>query len=316
MGNTTTIGDASEFQSLWSAHQEVALLSVEQVGDYLGGKVEMNIDAGIFTNACAIRLSHAFNEATDGNLPKIPYIEGAVSSDVEQDWHLFRVNDTRTFMESNFGPPNIVSDDPADFYGQQGVIAFQVDQWSDATGHVDLFDGAECGTGCYWAEASQIEMWTFDKPEAVNLVTDSDISYGSAVELSPEDFPTYGYSESGIPVYNIEDGGHFAPDSLGNVFANSFSEETVSIRPVYDSHNNLFSFYISEQPDGSTGFYIQPGDLSPHLQDVSEFSLEQDSTLDVDIQLPDLDIEPNEDINSGVSDYSTGETLRPIGLSP
>jgi cytoplasmic protein len=36
-------------------------LPPSQVGSIIGGKVEVNIKANIFQNACAIRLSYAFN---------------------------------------------------------------------------------------------------------------------------------------------------------------------------------------------------------------------------------------------------------------
>lgn len=48
------------FGAAWNRFREVNI-SVEQVGKLLGGKVQHNIDAGIFKNACPIRMSYVLN---------------------------------------------------------------------------------------------------------------------------------------------------------------------------------------------------------------------------------------------------------------
>ena len=45
------------FGAAWNRFREVNV-NVEQVGKLLGGKVQHNIDAGIFKNACPIRMSY------------------------------------------------------------------------------------------------------------------------------------------------------------------------------------------------------------------------------------------------------------------
>ena len=36
--------------------------SVKEVGELIGGKVKLNIDAGTFVNACPIRMSYVLNK--------------------------------------------------------------------------------------------------------------------------------------------------------------------------------------------------------------------------------------------------------------
>lgn len=48
------------FGAAWNRFKEVNV-NVEQVGKLLGGKVQHNIDAGIFKNACPIRMSYVLN---------------------------------------------------------------------------------------------------------------------------------------------------------------------------------------------------------------------------------------------------------------
>lgn len=48
------------FGAAWNRFREVNI-SVEQVGKLLGGKVQHNIDASIFKNACPIRMSYVLN---------------------------------------------------------------------------------------------------------------------------------------------------------------------------------------------------------------------------------------------------------------
>jgi len=263
--NEARLNTSENFQTLWKAHQDVAILDVQSVGDHLGGKVGANIEAGFFENACAIRLSHAFNEAMGDNIPRIPHAKNQVSSDAEGDWHIYRVKDMRTFMEQNFGPPDIVSNNEADFYGQQGIIAFEVDIWDNATGHVDLYNGSQCSSGCYFGESSMVEMWVFDRPEPVQPAHGDSFRYGNVIQVSREDLPALQHLENGIPIYDMDSSGYFSADPIGNVFGNSFAADDISIVPIYDQENNLYAMYMSEEADLSSGFYVSPHELTDHL---------------------------------------------------
>ena len=74
-------------------------LPPSQVGSVIGGKVEANIKANIFQNACAIRLSYAFNYS---GLPISQY-DGKVSSGRDKKWYLYRVEDMKNFIKKHIG---------------------------------------------------------------------------------------------------------------------------------------------------------------------------------------------------------------------
>lgn len=125
------------YSTLSSNFAKVKDLSPSQVGKLIGGKVEMNIKANIFKNACAIRLSYAFNYS---GLPISSY-DGRVSSGKDKKWYLYRVEDMKGFVRRNIGGKPIKGNSPKDFQGKKGVIIFTSCEWSDASGHIDLFNG-------------------------------------------------------------------------------------------------------------------------------------------------------------------------------
>lgn len=114
-------------------------LAPSQVGQLIGGKVEENIKANIFQNACAIRLSYAFNYS---GLPISKY-DGKVSSGKDKKWYLYRVEDMKSFVKRNIGGTPIKGHSPKDFRGKKGIIIFTDCNWANASGHVDLFNGKE-----------------------------------------------------------------------------------------------------------------------------------------------------------------------------
>lgn len=89
-------------------------LASSLVGQLIGGKVEENIKANIFKNACAIKLSYAFNYS---GLPISKY-DGKVSSGKDKKWYFI-------FTDCN---------------------------WTNASGHVDLFNGKEVEGHGYFNE--------------------------------------------------------------------------------------------------------------------------------------------------------------------
>lgn len=128
--------------------------SVSGVGDTIGGKVDLNIDQGNFENACAIRVCAGLNGAGE----KIPFIKGETSSGANGDWHIFRVRKLRQYLNATYGPPDIVSRNSADFFGSKGIIIFNK-QYSNATGHADLWNGSGCSYNCDFQGATSVELW-------------------------------------------------------------------------------------------------------------------------------------------------------------
>lgn len=144
------------FGSMYANFQRVKT-SVGEVGSHIGGKVGANIASGIFTNACAIRISYALNHSG------APVARGvwATSSGQDGKWYLYRVNDLLPYLTQKFGPPDAVvqSPTPASFAGKKGIIVFKVSQWSDATGHATLWNGSSCADSCYFPESSEASLW-------------------------------------------------------------------------------------------------------------------------------------------------------------
>src|SRR5437773_7678142 len=111
-------------------------------------KIGGAVDAEWITNTCAIRLSHSFNQAGSkipGNVPGLNTVAGA-----NRDRYAFRVKEFRKWLEQKYGKPTLArsgtgtSEAPEGFEGKKGIICFVDCGWSDATGHLDLWDGEKC----------------------------------------------------------------------------------------------------------------------------------------------------------------------------
>lgn len=136
---------------------EVKDLSVKEVGDKIGGKVKLNIDNGTFQNACAIRMSYAFNYSGK----EIKKTDGAVSSGEDKKWYMYRVNDFIKFLDANYTNKE-ETDDIENFKGKKGVIVFKDCGWTDATGHVDLYDGDSVEGNDYSNRAKKMYLYIID----------------------------------------------------------------------------------------------------------------------------------------------------------
>ena len=136
---------------------EVKDVSVKEVGEKIGGKVKLNIDNGTFQNACAIRMSYAFNYSGK----EIKKTDGAVSSGGDKKWYMYRVNDFIKFLDANYTNKK-ETDDIEDFKGKKGVIVFKDCGWTDATGHVDLYDGDSVEGNDYSNRAKKMYLYIID----------------------------------------------------------------------------------------------------------------------------------------------------------
>lgn len=135
------------FVKAWHSFSEVNV-SVADVGKKIGGKVEHNIKAGIFQNACPIRMSYVLNQ----NGVPIPYGAGyATVSGADKQWYMFRVKDMMTFLDKTFGKPDKTAKSPkvSDFAGAKGLIVVKGHGWSNAVGHVTLWNGTVCSDSCH-----------------------------------------------------------------------------------------------------------------------------------------------------------------------
>ncbi|MFB6324836.1 type VI secretion system amidase effector protein Tae4 [Pantoea deleyi] len=137
-----------QFSAAWNRFSEVNV-SVEKVGEILGGKVEANIAARIFENACPIRMSYVLNYT---GLPVPANSRYATVTGKDKKRYMFRVNDMMDFLVSAFGQPDLTvkSPKPGSFNGKQGIIVFQGSGWSNARGHVTLWNGNICSDTCHF----------------------------------------------------------------------------------------------------------------------------------------------------------------------
>lgn len=151
------------FLTAWELFKDVNI-SVADVGAVIGGKVQANIDSGVFKNACPIRMSYVLNYSG----LSIPSGERyAVVSGADGKWYMYRVNDMMDFLSNRFGPPDITEKTPimSDF-NEKGILLIKGSGWSNARGHVTLSDGASCSDICHLV--GDPENGNF-KPESASL---------------------------------------------------------------------------------------------------------------------------------------------------
>ncbi|HEV3481170.1 MAG TPA: T6SS effector amidase Tae4 family protein [Candidatus Acidoferrales bacterium] len=74
---------------------------------------------------------------------QIPYIKGKTVSGANGDWYFFRLADLSEFLQGQWGAAETLNPDgwKAALAGQSGIIQYEI-QWSDATGHMSLWNGA------------------------------------------------------------------------------------------------------------------------------------------------------------------------------
>lgn len=136
------------FIKAWSYFSAVNV-PVKDVGKIIGGNVKSNIDSGIFQNACPIRMSYVLNSC--GILiPKGKKYATVSGQDKLQ--YMFRVNDMISYLEEIFGKPEMIVKSPKekDFNTKKGIIVFSGSGWSNARGHVTLWNGITCSDACHF----------------------------------------------------------------------------------------------------------------------------------------------------------------------
>jgi hypothetical protein len=135
------------FNHAWNAFRDVKL-PVTLVGQKIGGKVQQNIDARIFRNACPIRMSYVLNHTGFPIAHMGPY---ATVTGADKRLYIYRVNDMLLYLERTLGKPDkiVTSPKPTDFSGMKGIIVVKGHGWKDAKGHVTLWDGNRCSDQCH-----------------------------------------------------------------------------------------------------------------------------------------------------------------------
>jgi len=140
------------FDNAWGAFIQIAV-PVKDVGRIIGGHVEVNInippEQGGFANACPIRMSYVLNYSgfPIHQDPRYSMVSGG-----DKKWYLYRVAEMMSYLENTFGPPDkTITGAPAesDFADKQGIVVVRGHGWSDAIGHITLWNGKICSDNCH-----------------------------------------------------------------------------------------------------------------------------------------------------------------------
>lgn len=164
------------FKSLWKPYQVVGQgVSAKMVYKTIGGNVWEQYQEGeltnnpSFENSCALRLSYAFNQGVFTIPSKTNIFPNP--NDVKR-WrggdgkaYIFRVDDMIRWVKKEFKAPEIEIDTQgkdvsSQLMGKQGIIIFTVKGWNNATGHVTLWDGSNCGDHCYFTHGNSFALTT------------------------------------------------------------------------------------------------------------------------------------------------------------
>lgn len=137
--------------------------SDERIRQQIGGRV----NAAWIDHTCAVRLSRALNYsgvAVPAGFAGMKVVRGG-----DEKFYAYQVRGMRPWLESAFGRPQIRAVRPVDrrrFLGKKGVIAFVI-PFSDASGHVDLWDGSKYtyeqggqrDSRDYFTMANEVVLW-------------------------------------------------------------------------------------------------------------------------------------------------------------
>lgn len=155
------------FQDLWQSYP-VGMAAADVYKLVGGNAYDLYLgNPNAYANACALRLSRSFNY---GGMRISRQHTGYKVRGGDGLPYYVQVKAILAFIESNWGQPEKAvapagRDLTADFQGKTGVLAFMVSGWTDASGHVTLWDGNACGDSCYFVHASpstrttEIRFW-------------------------------------------------------------------------------------------------------------------------------------------------------------
>lgn len=162
---TPTTQSLPSYTTLSTKFQEVSKLTASEVCKKIGGNVYYNYQnwPDQYNNACALRISYALNLAS----ANIPYeagitISGDANSDGTKEWYYYKVADLVNYLNHTYSQCESYETDntvPSEIAGRVGIICYQDCNWSDATGHIDIWDGTKsigtdyynnCGTVSFW----------------------------------------------------------------------------------------------------------------------------------------------------------------------
>lgn len=150
-----------DFDAMWDAYPNPGG-SAEAAKHTIGGQAL----AETIQNTCVLRISRCFNYSGQP-IPNSPGDEILTIRGGDGLNYALRVREFLRYMRRKYGPPDLEHEYPPpgggavpeSFKGRQGVIAFEVDGWLDATGHFDLWNGARCRHSAYFSRAQKVMLW-------------------------------------------------------------------------------------------------------------------------------------------------------------
>lgn len=161
-GNENVYKELPNYNSISDKFSVVAQMSSPDVYKLIGGKVYENYlsNPEAFANACALRLSYALNMS--GEDFKILFSEGKTGSgDADgngiKEWYYYRVTDMVDYLNANYGEFEIVT--MQNIEGRKGIIGYSDCNWSDASGHLDIWNGEDCLSNDYSDDCDTIYFW-------------------------------------------------------------------------------------------------------------------------------------------------------------
>lgn len=125
----------------------------EAIKRMIGGRVNVPW----IVNTCTLRMSYALNRAgapIPARHPLLTIVKGG-----DGHWYAIRVRELRRWLEQEFKAPEIVGTNRSEFLGHTGILMFDVEGWSDATGHFDVWNGSRARYSEYWAQAKAALLW-------------------------------------------------------------------------------------------------------------------------------------------------------------
>lgn len=161
------------FDKLWKNYPKVD--TAREAYSLVGGQaLELHLEnPSGYANSCALKFSRSLNYSgiTIGKSESGFYtVKGEDNLN-----YLLRVAEMIRFVEKQFGSPTQVYDASeftmsevhSNLMGKTGIIIFDVKGWSDATGHVTLWNGSTCGDHCYFypnspARTDRVIFWEID----------------------------------------------------------------------------------------------------------------------------------------------------------
>lgn len=153
------------FQWLWQHYPRDPTLADDRsaiLNEIFEGKHNLPWILSAIRNTCVVRIARAMNYAGAPivNSGGLNCLKGA-----DGKWYPFRVSEFIPYLEKRFGDPDIHTIDASPaaslgaVMGHRGIIAFRVSGWSDATGHLDLWNMAMPRYKAYFKEADEVMLW-------------------------------------------------------------------------------------------------------------------------------------------------------------